>query len=164
MRLYLTSNYHNILLKYSKLSLVKLVLLSLLLIICYSRVADIITTSFDIKLYPYVEESNSLLLLLLTTVIIGPIAETFMMHYLTIELMLLKFPKQVLLALFISSIAFGLAHYFSIYYIIYAFILGLVFATFYMVVKAKNKNAFWMTSLLHGLFNALTMGINYLLM
>ncbi|WP_422614472.1 type II CAAX prenyl endopeptidase Rce1 family protein [Ascidiimonas aurantiaca] len=111
-------------------------------------------------------EGKSLLYIFITSVIIGPLIETFLFQYCVIEL-ILYFKKNVsfkILALFLSALLFGLAHYYNIYYIVFTLIIGFVFAFIYLIGKERNDtNGFRITWLAHIVMNLIAFVYNDLL-
>ena len=57
------------------------------------------------------------------------------------------------LILLASALFFGLLHFYSFLYIVYAFILGLVLSFGYMVRIKNDKNAFLLIAICHSLLN-----------
>jgi len=64
--------------------------------------------------------------------------------------------KNKYLAIFISALTFGLIHYYSLYYVLYTFVLGLLWAWAYLNYYEKRGfgYAFWAIVLVHALWNA----------
>ena len=97
----------------------------------------------DLILVDFSKEVNGFIPLFIIPVIISPIFETFLAQSLPYKL--LKKMKYInerdYLILLISAIFFGLIHFYSLFYIFYAFLLGLVLMYGYMVrIDSDNKD------------------------
>lgn len=90
------------------------------------------------------------------SIIIAPPIETLLFQYVPIKFFETYsfLNKRKVLIISISAILFGVFHNSSLYTMIYAFHMGFVIATFY-VITDKNKNAFVHTTILHSVFNML---------
>lgn len=87
--------------------------------------------------------------------IIAPVFETFINQYLPFKLFQNydKLKNKYGLYILTSSIVFGLMHWYSIQYIIFAFSIGLVLGYCYFFYNKTPNKAFWSTTLLHSLRN-----------
>ncbi len=94
---------------------------------------------------------------LVTVAIIVPILETLIHQYLPFKLMQMwsltksKYGLYILL----SAIIFGLWHYYSLQYIIFAFSVGLILGYTYCFYSKTPTVAFWSTALIHCLRNSI---------
>lgn len=88
------------------------------------------------------------------SIIIAPPIETLLFQYAPIKFFgtYSFLNKRKGLIITISALLFGVCHTSSLYTMIYAFHMGFVIASFYMITD-KNKNAFMHTTILHSLFN-----------
>lgn len=95
--------------------------------------------------------------------ILAPVLETFIFQFLMIEgLLLIKFFKRrVFLITIVSAFAFGLSHFFGIYYIIYAFGISVIFNTFYLLLKFRQETAFLHVFFLHSMLNLFVFVVGY---
>ncbi|PJE47998.1 MAG: hypothetical protein CUR34_00520 [Sediminibacterium sp.] len=89
----------------------------------------------------------------LFVVILAPLIETLIFQYSIITSLLEKRPKAYLFACIFSAILFGLSHFYSPVYILKTFFSGLLFATLYLVVSQKKRNAFIAVVIAHALYN-----------
>jgi len=91
----------------------------------------------------------------LTAIIIAPVVETFLFQYLPFKLMqnLKHLKRSFVLYIIASSILFGLEHWYSIRYIIFAFSVGLVLAYTFYLYHMNLLKAFWTTALVHSIRN-----------
>lgn len=107
----------------------------------------------------FTDHDFSIVLKILIIGIIAPLLETLLLQSIPIRLTLYFKPDGRLTAILISAIIFGLLHYYSIFYIIYGFLGGLLFATVYMICKDKRNHvyAYFIVVLLHSIWN--TIGI-----
>jgi len=90
--------------------------------------------------------------------IIAPLFETFINQYVPFKLFQnydwLK--NKYGLYILSSALVFGLMHWYSIQYIIFAFSVGLVLGYSYFFYSKTPIKAFWSTTLLHSLRNTLS--------
>ena len=91
-------------------------------------------------------------------VLAAPIIETFLFQYLpNILLLKMKFTNRYIL-LVIPSIILGLAHAdYSWLYGLAMFFAGLLLNFFFLKAKSISKHFFWLTVILHGLYNLFSM-------
>jgi len=96
-------------------------------------------------------------------VIIGPVIETFIFTFLPYKL-LSRIIKNDTLIIIIASLLFGISHFYSLMYIIYGVILGLILNTYYVYLLKKNNNtltAFGLVTLLHASTNLTSLFLEY---
>jgi uncharacterized protein len=119
---------------------------------------------YDVIFFNLPFEGAPLLLTILFASILGPIVETYL--YLVLPYKLLKksayFNGHKYLMIIVSAVIFGISHMYSFFYVIYAFLLGVIFMFSYLVRVTSDKNAFWLVALAHSLFNLITSLINYI--
>jgi uncharacterized protein len=100
-------------------------------------------------------EEKRLTELFIQTILLAPIIETFLNQYVPyIILNKIRFTRErrYLIILF-SGLLFGLIHCYSLFYIFYAFLLGLIFMYGYMIrIKTDNKT-FFLIAICHSLLN-----------
>ena len=87
--------------------------------------------------------------------IVAPIFETFINQYLPFKLFQNydRLKNKYGLYILSSAIVFGLTHWYSIQYIIFALFVGLVLGYSYFFYSKTPIKAFWSTALLHSLRN-----------
>jgi len=109
----------------------------------------------DIIIFNFPREEKNIIFLFITPVILAPIFETFLNQYLPYYLLnkVKYLNERSYLILLASALFFGLTHFYSVFYIIYAFILGLVFMYGYMVRIKTDKNTFYLIAICHSLLN-----------
>jgi uncharacterized protein len=92
---------------------------------------------------------------IIISVLVAPFFETWTAQSLPYKLLnkLTFFKKRNYLILLISAVFFGLNHYYSLYYMIYGFILGIVIMYAYMSRIKTDKKTFYLIVITHGLFN-----------
>jgi len=98
------------------------------------------------------------LVTLLVVVIWVPVIETVLYQAFIIHVIKAFVPKiryNFIISVFISSMAFGLSHPYSLPYIFAASIAGLIFATTYYISLYRKQSAFFLVFLLHALNNFL---------
>jgi hypothetical protein len=90
--------------------------------------------------------------------VIGPVIETWVFQYLLNKIILWIKPgiTNRYILLIVPSLIFGIAHveYSWLYGLVMVFS-GLLFNFFFLETKPGNKYFFWLTALLHGLYNLL---------
>ncbi|MBP8067606.1 MAG: CPBP family intramembrane metalloprotease [Pedobacter sp.] len=89
---------------------------------------------------------------LLIAVVLAPILETVIFQYALIESIRQKI--KPLYACFVSATAFALVHCYSVFYFLFAFISGLIFAYLYYLEKSVLKS-FLLVLCTHFLYNLL---------
>lgn len=91
-------------------------------------------------------------------VLIVPIVETFLGQQLPFKLLqnwdLTK--NKYGIYILVSALIFGLFHYYSLQYILFAFSIGLILSYTYFFYSKSPKLAFGITALIHGLRNMMT--------
>lgn len=91
-------------------------------------------------------------------IIIGPMIETLLFQALIISLIckFIKRPKYNLyLSLLISATVFSLDHTYNIYYVAYAFLIGISYAFAYYIGRYKKWNAALTVFLIHAIHNTI---------
>ncbi|PKM68124.1 MAG: hypothetical protein CVU95_05640 [Firmicutes bacterium HGW-Firmicutes-2] len=93
--------------------------------------------------------------------IIVPIFETLIFQFLIIRFLkkFSFFKNRIYITILISAVLFGLAHTYSIYYMFFAFVDGLLLAYAFVIYEDKKVSAFWVTMAIHGLRNVLSVAI-----
>ena len=91
--------------------------------------------------------------------LLGPVLETLLHQALPIYLFTKKWIKNRKLAIFISALFFGLMHSYSLHYILWTFVGGLLLAWAYLIYYEKYgfEKAFWAITIVHALRNAITL-------
>ena len=110
---------------------------------------------YDIPLINFPDQEKTTVLLFFSSVILIPLIETFLNQFLPYYLLIkVKYLREKsYLILLISAVFFGVLHFYSVFYIIFGFLLGLVFMYGYMVrIKTDNKT-FYLIAITHALFN-----------
>lgn len=98
----------------------------------------------------------------LLIVLIGPIIETFVFQYFIIKSSLKYINNNKLIAILVSSLLFGLSHYYSIPYIIKASLAGFLYSMLYFALTEKGKSPFVYIFLVHSFYNLIGFTINHL--
>ena len=99
---------------------------------------------------------------ILLAVVIVPILETLLHQYFIYEI-LIRYPffkNRKYLIFLISAILFGLLHFYSLAYIVWAFFMGIYFIICFDFFRYSNRNAYWLTCLLHGIRNSIALLID----
>ena len=96
-------------------------------------------------------------------VILAPLFETFISQY-CVFILLSRFSffrNHQSFVILISAISFGVMHYYSLIYIVYAFIMGLFLMYAYML-RLQKEDSFKAVSSIHALVNLSLLIFNYL--
>jgi membrane protease YdiL (CAAX protease family) len=117
---------------------------------------------FEADIFIMDSEHHSLLYLTLLYGVLAPIVETFFAQFLIIEGILLLFRRfkikySVLFAICASGLVFGLGHSYNWYYVFATFLIGILYALYYLIAKRhKNLSPFWTVAIVHSAWNLLT--------
>lgn len=84
--------------------------------------------------------------------LIAPLFETYIFQYAIIKWLSLTKMKDWVIVL-VSSLLFGLSHFYNLLYIVNTFFAGVVLALSFMLWKNKKVDAFWVTAIVHALHN-----------
>jgi membrane protease YdiL (CAAX protease family) len=85
--------------------------------------------------------------------IVAPLLETLMFQWLPIRAVQYVSRKSRWSAIMLSAIAFSVAHWYNGYYVIFAFLVGLVFAYSFIICDQAGKRPFLSVCLIHALRN-----------
>ncbi|MES2330375.1 MAG: CPBP family intramembrane glutamic endopeptidase [Bacteroidota bacterium] len=133
-------------------------------LVLFALLADVIVTAiFSFILFPEntsgpVFETSVPDFLLI--VIAAPIIETAIVQLWIIKTVLKYSRNNRLLAVLISAILFGLAHHYSIAYVLKATLAGTIYAMLWFSIAGKQKNPFWYVVLTHSMYNSIGFIIN----
>jgi len=149
----------------SRLSQLKMLYLMALCIFLNLLVSFI----FSYYLFPDAQNPNAYLSLpikLFAAVLLAPIIETYIIQGYVIKQSLKYFGNSKFIAIMLSSILFGVMHYFSASFSASPFMLKAVFAGFlysllYFSVLPKTKNPLLVVMLTHSIFNSIGFLIEY---
>jgi len=114
---------------------------------------NIIAKEFNIK-SGFVELTESLSIKFFIIVLFAPLIETVIFNF-SILFALSKVFKNKYLIITLSSFLFGLMHYYSLAYVIFAFLGGLIYNSFFYICWQRYNilKAFIFTLLLHSVHN-----------
>ena len=109
----------------------------------------------DIILFEFSSKEKSTIFLFFTSVIFAPIFETFFNQFLPYYLLnkVKYLHDRNYLILLASALFFGLLHFYSVFHILYAFLLGLVLMYGYMIRIKTDKQTFYLIALGHSFLN-----------
>jgi len=95
--------------------------------------------------------------------LIAPILETAMHQSFPIYIFTKVLIKNKHLAIFISALTFGLIHFYSLYYILLTFVVGLLYAWAYLNYYERRgfAHAFWGIAVAHALRNVVAVTVNF---
>ncbi|WP_394354306.1 CPBP family glutamic-type intramembrane protease [Pedobacter planticolens] len=87
--------------------------------------------------------------------VIGPIIETYIFQSLSTKILGLLRINRFYLLILIPSLFFAAAHFYSIIFFLAVFFGGVIINYMYQSYRSSGHySPFWMTVLLHGLYNA----------
>jgi hypothetical protein len=156
----------NVFLKEANRPTFVLVLTSALILTAFLfSIAYNIIEKIDIVWYDFPSEEKDLVFLFVAGIIVAPILETWLCQTLPYTLLnKVKFLKErSYLILLISAVFFGLNHFYSLFYMIYGFLVGLIFMYGYMIrIKTDNKT-YYLIVISHLLVNLVATIRNLLL-
>lgn len=98
-------------------------------------------------------ETFGLIPAIIITGIVAPIVETFLCQWVPIKLIRLISKVNDNYVIIASAFIFGIMHGYNVYYVIYAFAIGLVFAFSFIVYSDGNRKAFLYVAALHSIRN-----------
>jgi hypothetical protein len=144
-----------------------LIALTLIIHLIFSLSTSSVARMYGISLNANFPPFDNLKQEFLLVVIFAPLVETLIFQYflvnLSISLTMLLFKREyIILAIMMPAMAFGLAHTYNYIYMASTFVTGLLFNTFYMVVKYRKQDAYSCTTIVHGLYNLFIFGLKNL--
>jgi len=146
---------NNVLRNSNRLTFVLILVLVLYMVAFLFNVVFISIKEKDIVWFTFPGEQKSYLILFLSTIIVSPIIETFINQYLPYFLLnkIKYFREHNYLILLSSALLFGLIHFYSLFYIFYAFIIGLVLMYSYMIRIKTDNMTFYLIAISHSFLN-----------
>ena len=101
----------------------------------------------------------------LLSVVIGPFVETCVFQFFIVESVFLfveNNSRAKKVACILSSMLFGLSHYYNFYYVLVMVLVGLFYCWVYIFIKnwKSRKSAFWSLTLIHLINNAFAFIVN----
>jgi hypothetical protein len=117
----------------------------------------LITVLFSIVLFPEDKYGNNIKISsiyekVLILVMLAPVFETYIFQKLFLEGAVMLTKEKIISSIMVA-ILFGLAHWYSIPYIIKAFFAGLLYNLLYLKIRDRQQNAFWYVAITHMSFN-----------
>ena len=101
------------------------------------------------------------------SLIVAPIVETLIFQFLVMNVLMRlipdKFPCKLYVVFCVSAGLFGIVHFYSISYIVFAFLVGLVLSYTYYYFSANKNIAFWSVVLVHAMRNGVTLLLEHYL-
>ncbi len=109
----------------------------------------------SVNLHPSVSLEKSFIEMFIRVCVLTPLLETLIYQQFIIYLTE-KFTTNKYLQVLFSALIFGLSHWSSIVYIVFAFFQGIVLATGFLLLKNTRgvKTAFVITSIVHAIVNS----------
>lgn len=131
----------------------QLVVIVLLLNFLNNYIFAILAKHFSISLNKGFDDNYSFTEKIVLFIIIGPIIETLLFQYVVIEIC--KDQKMALkYCCLLSAFIFASLHLYNVFYFLYAFVTGLLFAYLYLAGK-NEKNAILLTLVTHIIYNGI---------
>ena len=110
---------------------------------------------------PNIENHPSIYVQFCIAVIIAPIIETLIFQTLPVFVLKDGLNLRYSIICIVSATAFAASHPFSIGYIIFSFIMGLLFVYAYLLIAETQKSPFRIVCVTHGLRNFLAIGASH---
>ena len=145
----LNNKYINSIKVLSKISLIKLIFLTVIFEILVGVLITFLLASKKMKGPEFDTKFEEFLIV----VLFAPLLETLIFQYSIISYILGRRSNAYLFACIFSAALFGLSHFYSPEYILKTFFSGLIFGTLYLVAQNKNNNAFIVVAVTHSLYN-----------
>ena len=142
--------------------------LFLLLFFCtyLTRILVAIILQLFVGLNPTVGNNESDLLAQIgqffSAVIIAPVIETVIFQKLILDNSKPRI-KNNIVCVALGAVVFGLAHINGLFRIVLATFVGFYLGLFYTIARQKKYNAFWLTCLMHALWNLIVYILRYYL-
>lgn len=131
----------------------QLVLLIILLNFLNNYIFSVFSDLFDVPLNQGFEDHYTFNEKLVLFVIVGPLVETLLLQYVVIEIF-----KSTKIALkyccLLSALVFALLHLYNVFYFLYAFVSGLLFAFLYIRGKSE-RNSILLVLIAHTIYNGI---------
>ncbi len=148
-----------------QLSAIRLFLLMFFCIYPSLILVDIILKYF-LGLSPKITNTESDLLtqigLFFRAVIIAPFIETAIFQKLILDNSKSRI-KNNILCVALAAVVFGLSHMTGLYRIVSTTFIGFYLGLFYTIARQNKYNAFWLTCLMHALWNLIVFIVRYYL-
>ncbi|MEO8255655.1 MAG: CPBP family intramembrane glutamic endopeptidase [Flavobacterium sp.] len=131
----------------------QLVLIVILLNFLNNYIFSIVSKHFSISLNKGFNDNYSITEKIVLFIIIGPVIETLLFQYVVIEIC--KDQKMALkYSCLVSAFIFASIHLYNVFYFLYAFVTGLMFACLYLAGK-NQKNAILLPLVTHFIYNGI---------
>lgn len=104
---------------------------------------------------------RSLIYVFMVGCVVAPFIEAFIFQYLTIRITRGIFKASNLTAIIVSSLIFGLSHFYNLSYMIYAFLIGVVLSSAFIARDHKGGRSFLMVIILHASRNVVSFAAWY---
>lgn len=105
-------------------------------------------------------EKESLAFRIIIGILIAPLLETYLFQKLPFLIMSRLKVKSMLVRITLPSLAFAINHSFSIFYVGFAFVTGIILNYMYIACKENNKGyAFIAVALIHSIYNTIALAL-----
>lgn len=144
--------------KFSTYPIIELLLIALILNVSYTLLfSNLFSDSFT-----NAPRHDTLIEGFMIAVLFGPLIETLLFQSFIIKYSLKFFQNDKLVAILLSATLFGVAHTYSVPYMVKTFISGFLYAFLFFVFMQKNRYPVLYIYILHATFNAIGVTMNYL--
>jgi len=127
------------------------------LIVLPSSMGNLLSEYFSLESDWKVQDITLSFKEIVSVLIITPLLETAIYQCFIFLFLKYLFNLRTFLIISISSVIFGLAHYYNIVYILSAIISGIILIFTYIIFDKRKLHPFWMTTSLHFLINLLAL-------
>mgnify|MGYP002335906332 CR=1 FL=1 len=157
----------NLLHIFRKVSTLQLIILAVLLNLIFSLLTTYFTQLLGLRITANFPPFESVKEELFAVVIFAPLVETLIFQYflvnLSISLTRFLFKREsIILSIMMPAAVFGLAHTYNYIYMACTFVTGLLFNTFYIIIKYRKQDAYSCTTIVHGLYNLFIFGLKHI--
>ena len=157
----------NLLRIFRNVNTLQLIILTVLLNLIFSLLTTYFTQLLGLRITANFPPFESVKEELFAVVILAPFVETLIFQYFLVNLgiSLTRFlfkRESIFLAILLPAVGFGLSHTYSYIYMACTFVSGLIFNTFYIIVKYRKQDAYSCTTMVHGLYNLFIFGLKHI--
>jgi hypothetical protein len=141
--------------------------LKFILLFYFISLFNVITGFYILKYFNFEMKGNpifeyEIILIFILGSVISPIFETYLIqlfvyksfkYSIKVYFENISNQKNSLISIFLTSLIFGLLHFYSIGYVILMFCLGIILSLVFYLSELRNENAIANTIIIHSLYN-----------
>lgn len=147
----------------NQINVIKILLIFISISLLFAFIFDIIINKIRVnpKLNYDDPLKSNLILKFILNVFFVPLLETLILTLIPYVIISFKV-KNILFKLFALSVFFSLAHFYSLSYMIFGFVSGLLINGFFIIIEKKQNlnSAFIFTVIYHSLYNLIVFFVN----